>query len=43
MMKWTSRVVAISLAAALLSPAVALAGANGEVRLLAYEGYADPS
>lgn len=43
MMKWMPRVVAISLVAALLSPAVALAGANGEVRLLAYEGYADPS
>ena len=43
MMKWTPRVIAISLVAALLSPAVALAGANGEVRLLAYEGYADPS
>ncbi|MGA0563463.1 ABC transporter substrate-binding protein [Ancylobacter sp. VNQ12] len=43
-MNWTSKAVAASLAAVtLLASAAAFAGPKGEVRLLAYEGYADPA
>ena len=43
-MNWMSRAVAASLATlTLLSSAAAVAQPKGEVRLLAYEGYADPA